>query len=271
MTDINGIPLIDIVLPVIGWVILLGYYVYQFTRRARYKNISLHDNATDVEGFKYYPTYFYQMRGGWVRKNFLTGQGSANSTRDYLRVLLFFAGNCAVMAMIFVGYASSFYDPNNGSSRDHFFAFKLAFTSFVFMTMFYLFLYSTRYATQFHFLMNVKEANDVAMNLNIIEKVFHKSYFYFAAGLRMYFIALPLFAWFLSSIAMIIVVPVVIYLVEDYENYDFLEGDLEEMYKGAGPLAKPAFRAYTAVGTGEGDLEMGAKQQESSDNTNKKA
>ena len=36
-----------------------------------------------------------QMRGGWVRKNQCTLQAVANSTRDYLRAIVFLAGNSA--------------------------------------------------------------------------------------------------------------------------------------------------------------------------------
>ena len=144
-----GVPMYDIVLPIISWVVITVYYVFQFHRRAHTKNMSIHEDAVAHPGFQYYPTYFYQMRGGWVRKNFLTGQASANSTRDYLRVLLFFAGNSAVISMLFIGTAASFYDALESESRKNYFALKLAATAFVFLVTFYLFIYSLRYGTQF--------------------------------------------------------------------------------------------------------------------------
>jgi uncharacterized membrane protein len=78
--------------------------------------------------------------------------------------------------------------------------------------------------------MNVEEANGVKMNTKIIELVFHKSHLYYAAGLRLYFIIIPLFAWMINSYALIVVTPIYLWLVEDYEDLSFLEGELEKMY-----------------------------------------
>jgi hypothetical protein len=145
---VGGLPLLDILFPVIAWTIIVGYYVYQFNRRHQYKN--MHEDPTVVSHpeFRYSHNYFYHMRAGWVRRNKLTGQATANSTRDYLRVLIFFAGNSAVIAFVFVGYLASYYDAKNGTAEDHYLSLKLGACAFNFLVTFWLFLYSIRYATQ---------------------------------------------------------------------------------------------------------------------------
>ena len=82
-------------------------------------------------------------------------------------------------------------------------------------------------------MMNVEEVNNgIPMNNVVTEKVFHLAHFYYAAGLRMYFVALPLFTWFVSSWVLLFTVPMFLYIVEEYEDMSELEGELEKMYAG---------------------------------------
>jgi uncharacterized membrane protein len=91
-------------------------------------------------------------------------------------------------------------------------------------------------------MMNVEEVNNgVPMNNILTEKVFHLAHFYYAAGLRMYFVALPLFCWFVSSWVLLLCTPVFIYIVEEYEDMSFLEAELEKMYAGT-QYAKPSMK-----------------------------
>jgi hypothetical protein len=87
------------------------------------------------------------MRSGWVHKNFLTGQGTANSTRDYLRVLIFLEGNTAMVASLVLGYASILFDET--SPEDRMLLIKLVLCGVLFSIMFFMFLFATRYAMQF--------------------------------------------------------------------------------------------------------------------------
>ena len=147
-TKVGGLPLVDIIFPIISWTIIIAYYVYQFYRRRTYKNMQVDPTAVNDPDFRYAHNYFYHMRAGWVRRNKLTGQGSANSTRDYLRVLIFFCGNSAVIAFVFVGYLASYYDAKNGTPEDHYLSLKLGACAFNFLITFWLFLYAIRYETQ---------------------------------------------------------------------------------------------------------------------------
>lgn len=112
------------------------------------------------------------------------------------------------------------------------------------------------------FLMNVEEVNNgIPMNNIITEKVFHISHFYYAAGLRMYYVALPLFAWFISSWVLLCSVPVFVYIVEEYEDMSALESELEKMYMGT-KYAKPGMQPHLdeedmgQFSTAAGDIEM---------------
>lgn len=68
------------------------------------------------------------------------------------------------------------------------------------------------------------------MSLRVIEKVFHRSYSFYTAGLRMYFVLIPMFAWMLSSWVLLFVVPVNLYLVGDYDNLRWVEKDINAMF-----------------------------------------
>ena len=82
----------------------------------------------------------------------------------------------------------------------------------------------------YSFLMNVKTVSGTPMSIRVIQKVFHRSYSYYTAGLRMYFVLIPMFAWMLSPWALLIVVPLNLYIVYDYDNLTWVEKDIEAMY-----------------------------------------
>lgn len=139
----------------------------------------------------FYVMFLLQMRGGWVRKNKCTLQAVANSTRDYLRVIIFFAANSAskynillchthhilfllqlpnlcnisylssisavlflfdktisAMTAIFASYSAKLYNDSN-STFQHYTAFKLACSTLLCAVIFFMFLSSIRYGTQF--------------------------------------------------------------------------------------------------------------------------
>ena len=70
------------------------------------------------------------------------------------------------------------------------------------------------------------------MSLRVIEKVFHRSHSFYAAGIRMYFVLIPMFAWMLSPWVFLFVVPVHLYLVADYDNLKWVEKDINVMFNG---------------------------------------
>lgn len=49
--------------------------------------------------------FFMKMREGWVDNNHLSGQAAVNTTRDYIRVITFLAGNAILVATVLAGFA----------------------------------------------------------------------------------------------------------------------------------------------------------------------
>lgn len=49
--------------------------------------------------------FFSLMRHGWIDQNHLTGQAACNTTRDYIRIVVFLAGNAILCASILSGFA----------------------------------------------------------------------------------------------------------------------------------------------------------------------
>lgn len=85
--------------------------------------------------------------------------------------------------------------------------------------------------------MNVKYLEgQIPLPLTIIEKVFEKSYSYYVAGLRMYFVLVPMFAWLVSSWLLLVITLPHLYIVYRYDNLDWLESEVEEMYSSYQPL-----------------------------------
>lgn len=227
MAILNELPLEDIVIPIVVWSIILAYYIFQSLRRPKKRM----EAGNVPEDHLYYPHFFYYMRGGWVKKNKLTLQAVANSTRDYLRTIIFYAGNSLTMAAIFASYSSKLFNSAD-TPRKRYTAFKLACCALLCSMIFFVFITSIRYGTQFHFLMNVEKVHDVPMNNEITTLVFDKSYRYHAAGLRLHFALIPIFFWIGSSWALLLVCPFYLVLVANYDDMKFLEKDLEDMYQG---------------------------------------
>jgi uncharacterized membrane protein len=80
--------------------------------------------------------------------------------------------------------------------------------------------------------MNVKHVGSTPMSLRVIEKVFHRSYSFYTAGLRMYFVLIPMFGWMLSPWVLLFVVPFNLFVVYDYDNMRWVEKDIDAMYNG---------------------------------------
>jgi uncharacterized membrane protein len=68
------------------------------------------------------------------------------------------------------------------------------------------------------------------MSLKVIKKVFHRAHSYYTAGLRMYLVLIPMFAWMLSPWVLLFVVPVNLFLVSDYDNLKWVEKEIHSMY-----------------------------------------
>lgn len=219
------LPWYEITIPVVAWFVLSLHHLWLVRVNHVFSPNYSANEAPSVYSF------FAQIRVGWIQQNHLTGQAAANSTRDYLRVLLFYTGNSVLLAAIIGGYCASSYDAD-GDAMSILLTIKLGVISFIFFVIFFVMLYAVRYGTHFHIMMNVKEINGVLMskNFGIIEKVYHKSHFFYSTGVRLYFLLIPAFCWVLSCWLLLAISPVYLHLVTQYDDLGWLQKDIDELF-----------------------------------------
>lgn len=224
------LPFYEILIPIIIWSIVLAHHIYLVRGHVYSLNYPKHAANGTLSVY----SFFASIRVGWVKQNHLTGQASANTTRDYLRVLLFYTGNAVLLAGIMSGYCVNSYDPDN-TPYSHLLTAKLGMISCLFLCIFFVMVYAVRYGNHFHFLMNCKEVNgfQLATQFTIIEKVYHKSHFFYSTAVRMYFLLIPCFAWLISCWLMILACPFYMFLISQYDDLSWLQADVDLLFKKA--------------------------------------
>ena len=225
MTSLLGLPIYEIIVPATVWTMILVHHIWL----VRSQHVFSHHFDPDQAPSTY--TFFSVTREDYVRQNHLTGQATANSTRDYLRVLLFYTGNSVLIATIVGGYCASSYDPN-GSPQSILLTVKLGVISVLFFVIFFVMIYAVRYGTHFHMMMNVKIVNGHVLKdkLSIISKVYHKSHFFYSTGVRMHFLLIPAFCWVMSCWLMLAISPVYLYLITQYDDLSWLQEDIDQLF-----------------------------------------
>ena len=89
---------------------------------------------------------FRMMRDGWVDANRNSGQAAVNTTRDYFRVILFFAGNSILLATILAGFVVN---KKAETQRQLLQLIKIGSCVALFITIFILLILCTRYLVHF--------------------------------------------------------------------------------------------------------------------------
>jgi hypothetical protein len=236
-----GLPFYETLIPVIVWILVIGHHFWMLRNHVFSPNQHA-KTAPSVYSF------FAQTRVGWVKQNHLTGQASANSTRDYLRVLLFYTGNAVVLSTLTAGYCATSYKPD-GTTYEHLLTVKLGFVSVLFLAIFLVMVYATRYGTHFHMFMNVKHINgvEVAKHLKIIEIVYHKAHFFYSIGQRMCFLLIPCFAWLINVWVMLGAFPIYMFLMIQYEDVSWMQPTIDELFAHKKEEGEPLL----AVGDGQ--------------------
>lgn len=77
-------------------------------------------------------------------------------------------------------------------------------------------------------MINVKEINGKPCTKPLIAAVFNKAHSYVAAGLRLYFLSIPLFAWVFSEWALLVVCPLYLVLVRNFENLEWMREEIRD-------------------------------------------
>ena len=92
------------------------------------------------------------MRSGWVQQNHMTGQAAVNTTRDYMRVVVFLAGNAIICASILAGIALNKADTESSNNTlVVLMKFKLGACVTVLLIIFFLLLLCLRYILHFRY------------------------------------------------------------------------------------------------------------------------
>lgn len=105
----SGISLVEILVPGLVFSAIIGQYLYAIMS-GTYGPALGKSPANAV-------VFFKAMRAGWVQQNHMTGQAAVNTTRDYLRVVIYLAGNAIIVASILAGIAVNKYSENNGAEE----------------------------------------------------------------------------------------------------------------------------------------------------------
>ena len=222
-----GLPIYEILIPGICWLVIIIHHA-MLVKGHVFSLKQQIGNAPSVYSF------FAQVRIGWVKQNHLTGQASANSTRDYLRVLLFYAGNAVLLSTLSAGYCATSLVPN-GTAYENLLTAKLGLISVLFLAIFLVMVYALRYGTHFHMMMNVKEIQGMPVknHLRIIEIVYHKSHFFFSTGQRMFFLLVPAFGWVINAWVLLAAAALYLVLIHQYDDVGWMQDDIAQLqHKG---------------------------------------
>ena len=130
----------EYIIPFICLAIVASGYFYEYYYLGAYSNNDYKSNEN-----KSY-VYFSKMRHAWVVQHHLGGGVVSNTVRDYVRTTMFFAGASISFGTFLSARAGEIMVNMKYSDEKHLLLFKLGVCVVIFMTTFFLFLSSTRYA-----------------------------------------------------------------------------------------------------------------------------
>ena len=140
----KGFILVEIIVPSVVFGYIIANYIQEILG-GTYR-INGYENANPIDGAL---QFFGKMREGWVNNMYLSGQAAANTTRDYIRVLVFLAGNSILIASILMSFATKL-KPSQ-KIEDLILTVKLASCVVVFVIIFILLLQSIRFMLHFRY------------------------------------------------------------------------------------------------------------------------
>lgn len=167
--------------------------------------------------------FFKRVRAGWVEDNFMKGQAAVNTTRDYIRVTVFFASTAVLLATFSAGTVATL-DFDN-SQKDLLHA-KLGIFSGLMLLIFLIFLQATRIAIHFSFLINVSRFGGVPTSHQLMVKTFSHAHKFYSLGIRAYFLVIPVVSWIVSEWMLLALTPAYIYVIRQLESTHYIQKEL---------------------------------------------
>ncbi|KAG5186726.1 hypothetical protein JKP88DRAFT_271858 [Tribonema minus] len=174
---------------------------------------------------------FKRVRKGWVEENYLKGQQAVNTTRDYVRVSLFFGNTAILIANFAAGFAATRYatcsDAEGGcTSNDIQLMIKIGCIVALMLSIFFLFTQCSRFIIHFSFMINTRDVNGVPLPKELTNRVFNHAHDYYGIGIRMYFMTIPVFAWVFTEWCLLAVTPIYLYIIHGLESSSFMTKEL---------------------------------------------
>lgn len=135
------LPMEEIVVPIIIFSAIISQYIYAILSGTYGPTLGRNPRNAII--------FFKMMREGWVQQNHMTGQAAVNTTRDYIRVVVFLAGNAIVCASILAGIALNSTDVAGNSSQSLLMKCKLGGCVALLLVIFLFLLLCLRYILHF--------------------------------------------------------------------------------------------------------------------------
>lgn len=214
--NVSGIPLEEIVIPsvVFPTYALFLFYILRFVHFGENK------------AFK----FFKKIREGWIVHNHLAGQDPTMHTRDYLKILRFFATSAVLIASILGGFAIKGALSSSRNALDILITFKLIVITLAFVIIFIVYIVAIRFATYFHFIMNVYLIDRRPVTKEIMLATFEESHAFYSIGLRIFYLTIPLFAWLISPWVLLATCPIVIIIAYYFEKLQWMQNAIDKFY-----------------------------------------
>eukprot|EP00639_Heterosigma_akashiwo_P016741 CAMPEP_0206399392 /NCGR_PEP_ID=MMETSP0294-20121207/24804_1 /ASSEMBLY_ACC=CAM_ASM_000327 /TAXON_ID=39354 /ORGANISM="Heterosigma akashiwo, Strain CCMP2393" /LENGTH=187 /DNA_ID=CAMNT_0053855207 /DNA_START=269 /DNA_END=832 /DNA_ORIENTATION=+ len=167
----------------------------------------------------------------------MTGQAAVNTTRDYLRATIFMGSTAIVIVAVLTGALSSFEecfadDLDSCNANQKLIIIKVGCLVANFLAIFYVFLQCTRFMVHFSFMINTKIIEGMELKKSLMVKVFERAHMYYSIGIRLYFLAVPLFAWLFSRWALLGATVIHLTIIYELERAQFLQDLVKETLPG---------------------------------------
>lgn len=207
-----------ILVPVGCFLILGGYHVYEFS-----------GSGVSRRGVRALSS---RVREGWVDENFLKGQQAVNTTRDYIRVAVFFANTAVVIATFVAGFAIKAYtdcqkEAGGCTEETITLVIKCGVLTILMLSIFFVFTQCSRFVIHFSFLINCRQIHGIPTDTRMVKRFFDHSHRYYSAGIRMYFFIIPVLCWGFSIWALLAVTPFYLFIISGLESTKFIDAELK--------------------------------------------
>eukprot|EP01084_Bolivina_argentea_P251557 421943_1 len=196
----------EIVIPTVCFVVIGLTHYYEWFKGER---------SDYTKGF------FRRVRKGWIASNFMKGQAAVNTTRDYIRVTVFYAGTAILVATFAV---------TNSDDKSTLHEIRFGCLAGLMLCIFFCFVQCTRFAIHLSFLINVQylDGTSIETPSALLEKVFSHAHLFYSLGVRLYFLAIPIISWIISEYVLLGVTLLYCFILRKLDSTNFMSEELAD-------------------------------------------